>query len=258
MATLDQDQVALFLSIAWHIWKSRCTNIFESKLPEPENTLRSAQVHLRSVQVATFSPIIRKTGRARENHTSHQQTDGFTCWTEGSFKDPDKGGAAYFIEKQGQFNRYEIIHRSDAASAFQMEAIALLNPVQAVCSLGISECHFQSDSELLVQTFKTGNLLHHMEAADWRAYLQIVQIGTLLLEHPQFSCVHIPIEDNQRANQLANLARVKQMSYVGYTYPLFNLQEQLPSLTSNMIDACSRNSNVIIWFLIIWFCTHTL
>lgn len=77
----------------------------------------------------------------------------FTCYVDGSYKDPDKGGAAYLIEKQGQIIRYEFTFiKADALSP--METIALLSAVQAAINIGITQCVFYTDAELLAETFK--------------------------------------------------------------------------------------------------------
>lgn len=140
------------------------------------------------------------------------------------------GGAAYIIQCKEELIRYEIIYKDDAVSPFQMEVIALLSAMQAVVALGIRQCSFRTDSEILANTFRPGKRLQQVGAADWRAYSQQVQIANLLAANQLFSCAYIAREENQRTDQLANQAQVEKMTYVGFTFPLF------PDRSSNSSD----------------------
>lgn len=90
----------------------------------------------------------------------HQADDRYyNCFLDGSFKDPDKGGATYIFYFNERLIRYEIIYKEEAASPFQMEAIALLQVVQAAMQMGIRYCIFYTDSQLLPNTFAAGKRL---------------------------------------------------------------------------------------------------
>lgn len=52
---LDQEQLALSFMIAWQIWKSRCSNIFENKKPKPDRTLIATDSLLQAIKSTRYS-----------------------------------------------------------------------------------------------------------------------------------------------------------------------------------------------------------
>lgn len=111
-----------------------------------------------------------------------------------------------------------------AISPFQTEVIALLMAVQAAAPLGIKDCTFNTDSEVLVKSLQDKHIIHMLEGADWQSYTLLARIGTILVSHSGYSCQYIPREENFKAHQLANWARKHCLTYTGFTYPLFSLQ----------------------------------
>lgn len=93
---LDQDQVATFLSIIWHIWKARCTKVFENKKPKPENTIRSAMALSQSIRLTALPSIVQRMGTTAScfDPMAHVNKDACICFVDGSFKHPNMGGAA--------------------------------------------------------------------------------------------------------------------------------------------------------------------
>lgn len=150
--------MALSLSIAWHIWKACCTQVFEAKRARPDKTLLAVEVWSRAIRLTKYRfPTI-----PTDTTTNPLQQDDdryYNCFLDGSFKDPDKGGATYIFYFNERLIRYEIIYKEEAASPFQMEAIALLQAVQAAMQMGIRYCIFYTDSQLLANTFAAGKRL---------------------------------------------------------------------------------------------------
>lgn len=97
----------------------------------------------------------------------------------------------------------------------------LLSSMEAVMVLGIRDCQFVTDSEVLVRTLRPQGRMQSLLITDWRAYPYLVRIVQILSSHAQFHCIFRPREENERAHNLANLARTLKVSYTGYTYPLF-------------------------------------
>lgn len=60
----------------------------------------------------------------------------YICYLDSSFELPNRRGAAYLIFLKEELIRYEIICKTDAVSAFQMEAIALLGAVAGSSKIG--------------------------------------------------------------------------------------------------------------------------
>lgn len=92
------------------------------------------------------------------------------------------------------------------------------------------QCKWVSGTAFFIQTHNSFQIpllqerdcnSQQVQAADWRAYSQLVQTASVLVTNQNFICAHIHREENCRANNLANLARRMQMSYTGFTYPLF-------------------------------------
>ncbi|XP_078177812.1 uncharacterized protein LOC144572217 [Carex rostrata] len=221
-SVLDQSQIALFLSIAWQVWKSRCSHLFDSKRVKPDNTLMAATSLDQAIKLTKLpcNMIPITVPSTLQGAIADSQQHCHVCYLDGSFNQPDKGGAAYLIHLDEELIRYEAIYKDDAVSPFQMEAFALVSAIKAAVQLGITCCIFKMDSLLLANTFRSGNRIQKVQPADWRAYTTLMETALILASNPKFSCVHIPREENHRANLLAKQARIYQVSYTGYTYPL--------------------------------------
>lgn len=86
----------------------------------------------------------------------------------------------------------------------------MLMAVKQAVAMRIKECIFLTDSWLLVETFDPKRKLQPLQAADWRSYVELMQIANILRSNPHYCCRFIPREDNTKAHLLANRARLEQ------------------------------------------------
>ncbi|XP_078151207.1 uncharacterized protein LOC144546535 [Carex rostrata] len=130
-SVFDQSKIALFLSIAWQVWKSRCSHLFDSKRVKPDNTLMAAVFLDQAIKLTKLPcnmvPIT--VPSTLQGALADTQQHCHVCYLDGSFNQPDKGGAAYLIYLDEELIRYETICKTDAFSPFQMEAFALLSAI---------------------------------------------------------------------------------------------------------------------------------
>lgn len=106
-------------------------------------------------------------------HENHQ------CWTDGSFDESEKGGAAFILEFQGKLLKYEFSSFEDAISPFKMEACSLLMAIQAASSLQLENCVFYSDCALLVNALNSKNGILALQTVDWHAYAELARISKI-------------------------------------------------------------------------------
>lgn len=71
---LDQDQLALSMSLAWHIWKARCSFLFDNKTISSHGTVRSAVALLQATRLTKGSsqqnqPLSSKSGKDWQDST---------------------------------------------------------------------------------------------------------------------------------------------------------------------------------------------
>lgn len=204
----------------WQIWKARCAWLYAQQPINPTVTLNAAHTLTNNVRLGTWafnSEGITRPTTAINNSTVGAPSTAFLCWVDGSFSDPDRGGTGYWLLHYGRLQQYGLSHHS-AASPFQMETVALLDAVRATLILNINECTFHTDSELLVKSLQAPISLQH---ADWRAYRELMQLAFLMLSNTGYHFQYTSRQDNLRPHNLANLARVEEINYTGYTFPLF-------------------------------------
>lgn len=216
---LEPPQIATFMTIAWHIWKARCTEIFGKSKSQPEKTVRMINSEIRQRIMA--APVTNSYSDHLMQARPLQLVDPHICWTDGSFKVQGEGGAAYILESQGVLLQYELQHTPCASSAFHSEVLALLIAMIAAQDNQLENCTFLSDCEQLVISLHPTRRSQALQAIEWRAYTALARISQIMIVQPGYSCHFIPREDNVQAHHLANRARIDQFSYVGYTYPLF-------------------------------------
>lgn len=217
---LDESQIANFMILAWNIWKGRCAYLFQKKECNPDAVISasiSAWLSQQGLTRRVNKPINDAFGRCQ---SLAEQRDNI-AWLDGSFDEDEKGGAAYLLMSQQRLTRYEFKYFSTATSPFHMEAMALLMAIEGTIAQQIQCCIFLTDSQLLADTFDSTSKLRPLIAADWRSYTLLAQIGMLLKQYPLYSCAYIPREENEQAHRLPNLARLNQLNYKGYTFPLF-------------------------------------
>lgn len=210
---LTPDQTATFIALAWQIWKARCAHIYQQKDCKPDHTLK--QLNFGLVQFPHVTPI------SNTQESCLTMNDKHKCWTDGSWDELGRGGAAFILECQGELTKFELSHFEETASPFKMEACSLLMAIQAASHLQLDSCVFYSDCELLVKALNSPNGTLSLQNVDWRAYSELVRISRTLKQNNRFRCIYISREDNSRAHLLANLARLGQFSAHGATYPLF-------------------------------------
>lgn len=221
---LDETELAFFMSLTWHIWKARYTEMFGAKPCNPVSTIiitstcsqNNLFLHGNPTQAAKWKGGARLGRTPGLPTTELYEENDWVCWVDGSFAPSNKGGTAFILERQGQLNKYGLEYKSNATSPFQMEATALLMGIQAATEMQLQHSVFRTDYEMLVRLFQPGTQMKMLQAADWRAYSQLVRTSRLLMLYPFYSCR----EENERAHQIANRARIMQFSYTGYTYPL--------------------------------------
>ncbi|XP_078157470.1 uncharacterized protein LOC144553249 [Carex rostrata] len=227
---LTNTQLAMFMSLGWHIWKARCSYIFQDKQCQPSSTLNDAisliqQCHFKNGTWLNLG----SDGKANSGEVRVQTDEGAQCccWVDGSVgvtpASQQSGGAAYVLYKQGTLMRYELEYIAKPNSPFQTETQALLSAILAAQQLGVENCTFYSDCQLLIKTLEPTRNFRNIQAADWQAYQSLVRIAQLLLTHPGYCCQYISREENTQAHWLANRARTDRLSYVGFTMPMFSM-----------------------------------
>lgn len=187
------------MSLTWHIWKARCSQIFQGKTSCPQTTINATAVQIQQSTIfqtrssATKPPLIQASFPPTIDVIAHE------CWVDGSFKAAEDGGIAFVLKNQGCLIKYEVMYFANAASSFQMEAEALLMALESVRIMNIDTCILRTDSEILERTFMGKNLLNNLYAADWRAYSTLVKIANILDSNKSYHCVFIPREENHEA-----------------------------------------------------------
>lgn len=164
---LDASKLAQFLSIAWHIWKARCSALFADKPCQPCKVV--AESH-NLIQMCNNGIGIRMLVTGKEQIQKSSCSEGILCWVDGSFDNSDQGGAAHIVISNSELLWYQVSYLSNPISPFQVEAEALLRAVQAVHSRQIEECTFLSDCQLLVKIFQGTKTLKGAQVVDWRSY----------------------------------------------------------------------------------------
>lgn len=178
---LDSVELALFASIAWHIWKGRCSFMFDNKTCQPHNTLDNAS-KLIDMCILSEEGVTKasKPIRVIRECSLLSQLGGAFCWVDGSFADEEHGGAAHVATLDDQLHWYQAVYLQNPTSPFQAEAEALLRAIQAAHSRRLEECTFLSDCQLLVKTIEGKRNWKAAQVVDWRSYHLLERIMLLL------------------------------------------------------------------------------
>lgn len=132
----DNVQIALFMVLAWNIWKARCKEFFLEKKSVPENTLNTVMA-LMNRQTSDLNYAIQRDGdQSNAQGGELLKQVNYCAWSDGSFG-PCEGGAAFLIWHKEQLLRYELRSFQKAVSPFHMEVSAMLMAIKHAISLSV-------------------------------------------------------------------------------------------------------------------------
>lgn len=103
----------------------------------------------------------------------------------------------------------------EACSAIMAEAKALLEAMRHVLSINIHKSLVKWCSDL-------GPPIQ----ADWTPFNECFEIWRILKNNKEFTCTHISTCQNDVADLLAKMGCSQGWNYSGYTFPIFNFNNQ--------------------------------
>ena len=137
------------------------------------------------------------------------------CYCDGSWKKYKGAGIGYIIYKQGRLVCYKS-SQVVACDSFEAECLALKEAIDHVTHLGLTSCTFYTDCKVLAKECTLND--DHMDMAKIDVVLYIKK---RLSEIRKYKCKHVGRLQNQDADMLAKIERIKSWTnYVGYTYPI--------------------------------------
>ncbi|KAJ3684995.1 hypothetical protein LUZ61_014159 [Rhynchospora tenuis] len=212
-------QGSLFVQFAnnlWALWKSRCSHIYEGS-PLSASSVSKLAANYNGWSRLVSSMKIPKPLNFLWDRAEHDATVGFSCYVDGSFSSPNKGGWAYTMFYNGLLQQYEL-GSGNAYSVFGTEIKAMHMAVKAAMQLGVQNGIFFTDCWQLQQILE-GRL--NLDSVPWQDFHDAVELISSFRLHTGYSCSFVPRENNLESHQLANYARLNRISYLNATYPSF-------------------------------------
>ncbi|KAJ4746840.1 Ribonuclease H-like superfamily protein [Rhynchospora pubera] len=216
---LDRQQLVLFANTLWSFWKARCKEVYEGKKIMVHQVLWDAA----SLNVLTNFievPFGRKNSlnNAATPSTQLIPDTGKVCKMDGSFKEGEGAGWAYTLYDNNVLTEYGLT-AGEAICPLHAEMLALKAALHATMQHDWLEVIFYTDCEVIIKVL---NGLLPPETVDWRVYTLALDIISIMKFHSNFSCYHAPRDLLRQEHDLANLARLKDLNVIGYTFPLFS------------------------------------
>ncbi|KAJ4804412.1 Ribonuclease H-like superfamily protein [Rhynchospora pubera] len=157
-AHLDEQQLQLFASLAWNIWKHRCKVVYEGGTFDFRRVLSMAGHMLQNVNMA--SSLYSNRYKQPTRSLLVQDYD-FTGFVDGSWVSTGKGGSGWayvLIDKMG--NLIEFACGDEAsASPIHSETLALKHAINAAKRHRFTSCSFLTDCTLLHQVMLCNPLI---------------------------------------------------------------------------------------------------
>lgn len=209
---MSEDHWTTLANGCWALWRCRNGVIYGGKIPDLEEFQRFY------VSIAKETELINLAGRpACQRASEPEPYRSFTCHVDGSWTSNWRGGIGIIIRKEGELGCY-ISAATQACSPTQAEAQALMQAVQEVQGMGLTECSFYTDNQDLVQVI---NQAQPPMSADWRVITEVFELWKTFKTNPTFACYKIDRGENQEADSLAKNGRLGNWKYRGFTYPMF-------------------------------------
>ncbi|KAJ4814221.1 RNA-directed DNA polymerase (reverse transcriptase)-related family protein [Rhynchospora pubera] len=215
LQVLDGAQIVAFFSVAWHLWKYRCKEVFEGTKLQPQQVLGSAHRWSQLLSVTVNRPVY-AVSNSSNNHAH------VSCYLDGSWVHDKEGGAgiAYILfSTSGTLIQYHM-HDVQANSPFHAELLALRMAVNEVAALGYREACFLSDC---LQLCNIVNGISGLDAVEWQLYSEVLDVIASIKGEFGFHCIYVGREDNQLADGLAKYARINRVSNLGFTFPSYSI-----------------------------------
>ncbi|KAJ4757132.1 RNA-directed DNA polymerase (reverse transcriptase)-related family protein [Rhynchospora pubera] len=216
LQSLQGSQFVSFANHLWALWKNRCTHIFTGAQLTHDSCWQLAGYYNRLSRLSS-SMVIAKPLSHIWNSSTAPVTLGYTCYTDGSFLHPSKGGWAFIIFKQDVLVCYGT-QAGTALSPIGTEIAAMHLAVKALQEMGIHECLFYTDCIMLQQILEARIAPDVVPWKDFNATLDLLNDFRL---NVGYSCTFIPRENNLDSHLLANYARVHNVSCISYTFSSF-------------------------------------
>ncbi|KAJ4764847.1 Reverse transcriptase-like protein [Rhynchospora pubera] len=216
---LDTEQLVLFANIIWSIWKTRCKEVYEGKKMVVRQILRDAGL-LNNLTKSFYQVSVIRRGSLPTAPSPPIQLlldTGKHCKMDGSFKEGSRAGWAYTLYENNVLIQYGL-GTGDATSPLHAELLALNNTIQAALSQGWQEATFYTDCEVIAKVL---NGVLPPEAVDWRVYILLLDTISTLKHYRKFVCCYAPRDLLVQEHNLANFARIGDLTAIGHTFPLF-------------------------------------
>lgn len=176
---LTNEQLAFFMTLAWHVWKARCKEMFQGKQDGPERIVQTALATNRfdtqalvgrsSISASALSNAL------TENEFQHQ------AWSDGSF---ESSGSSLYYHGAGSFNKIWTMWLPPGNLPFSHGTVVLLMAVQGAVELGIQQCVLKTDFKWLADMLHPSRRHRTIEAVDWRSYAELALRTGVNFEKP--------------------------------------------------------------------------
>lgn len=132
------------------------------------------------------------------------RTSPLVCYLDGSWVEPWSGGTGFIILNGSQLVMYRA-DRVQASSPLQAEAMALREAVAQVTQLGMTNCAFIYDCQVLVDAV---NSTEPPTQVDWKGFAEVYEVWKKFKTNQGFFCKYTPREMNEAADNLAKKGRI--------------------------------------------------
>lgn len=224
----DSQQWTHFANCVWALWRCRNDNFYNGTKISKQTF--DAYLNLISSESLVASSVRRGGVRGEAGNQPVQAQPALigsrSCHVDGSWKEGWLGGVGFAFSRNGALQAYRSARRL-VCCALQAEAYALLEALTYAVSKGWQECTFYTDCQVIQRACSS---LEPPVDLDWRVYKKGHEIWRILKLHEGYHCLHIDRSQNDLADRLAKLGRIKGWDQTGFTYPMFPMISESMSI----------------------------
>ncbi|KAJ4781355.1 Ribonuclease H-like superfamily protein [Rhynchospora pubera] len=212
----DAHQLKLFSAIIWNLWKQRCKMVFEGKKLCPASVNHVTNSTVRMLEQALMVHSGQLSLPVPQQPCSDSE---IYCHIDGSWVDKGfggSGGAYVLTDSEGCLMEYGCFS-GNSHSPIHSEILTFKAAVAKVRSKGIGSCSFLTDCADFCLILKG---LASVDSVDWRCFHDLLDLKCLF-NHSGFTCNFVGRDSNCLADSIAKYARFREVSTVGFTFPIF-------------------------------------
>ncbi|KAJ4765776.1 Ribonuclease H-like superfamily protein [Rhynchospora pubera] len=214
-ALFDDQQLRIFSATIWNLWKQRCKTVFEGKKLCPASVNRAAGS---TIQLLAQAMMVHTSPPPLTVQQSYAGSETY-CHIDGSWVDKGFGGSGWsyvLTDKEGCLVEYGCF-TDNSHSPIHSEILALKAAVTMVRSKRIESCSFLTDCADLYLIMKGSA---SVDSVDWRCYHHLLDLKCSFV-NSGFACNFVGRDLNILADCIAKYARIREVSAVGFTFPIF-------------------------------------